>query len=100
MDITVDRQDTAPARRRRRVPWSPRSWGEAVYLAAGIPVQIVAGAIFAGMLLGSIAIRGPKTPLDVALIWLAGTALIFLLTPVLTPVLTALLNTVRASASS
>ncbi len=68
------------------MPWSPRAWGEAVYLAAGIPVQIVAGAIFAGMLLGSIAIRGPKTPLDVALIWLAGTALIFLLTPVLTRV--------------
>ena len=68
------------------MPWSPRAWGEAVYLAAGIPVQIVAGAIFAGMLLGSISIRGPKTPLDVALIWLAGTALIFLLTPVLTRV--------------
>jgi signal transduction histidine kinase len=86
MDITVDRQDAAPARRRRRVPWSPRAWGEAVYLAAGIPVQIVAGAIFSGMLLWSIAIRGPKTPVDLLLIWLAGIALIFLLTPVLTRV--------------
>ena len=86
MDITVDRQDAAPARRRRRVPWSPRAWGEAVYLAAGIPVQIVAGAIFSGMLLWSIAIRGPKTPIDILLIWLAGIALIFLLTPVLTRV--------------
>jgi signal transduction histidine kinase len=86
MDITVDRQDTAPARRRRRVPWSPRAWGEAVYLAAGIPVQIVAGAIFAGMLLWSISVRGSKTPLVVAIIWLVGIALIFLLTPVLTRV--------------
>ena len=60
MDITVDRQDTAPARRRRRVPWSPRAWGEAVYLAAGIPVQIVAGAIFAGMIVWSIAVAQPS----------------------------------------
>jgi len=86
MDNTVDRQDTAPARRRRRVPWSPRAWGEAVYLAAGIPVQIVAGAIFAGMILWSLAIRGPKTPLYLVLIWVAGIALILLLTPVLTRV--------------
>ncbi len=87
MDKTVDRQDTAPARRRRRrVPWSPRAWGEAVYLAAGIPVQIVAGAIFAGMIVWSIAIRSPKTPAYLVFIWLAGIALIFLLTPVLTRV--------------
>jgi signal transduction histidine kinase len=86
MDTTVERQDTAPARRRRRVPWSPRAWGEAVYLAAGIPVQIVAGAIFAGMIAWSIAIRGPKTPAYLIVIWLAGITLILLLTPVLTRV--------------
>ena len=68
------------------MPWSPRAWGEAVYLAAGIPVQIVAGAIFAGMILWSLAIRGPKTPLYLVLIWVAGIALILLLTPVLTRV--------------
>ena len=66
------------------MPWSPRAWGEAVYLAAGIPVQIVAGAIFAGMIVWSIAIRGPKTPAYLVFIWLAGIALILLLTPVLT----------------
>ena len=66
------------------MPWSPRAWGEAVYLAGGIPVQIVAGAIFAGMILWSIAVRGPKTPVYLVFIWLAGIALIFLLTPVLT----------------
>ena len=27
----------APARRQRRVPWSPHAWGEALYLAGGIP---------------------------------------------------------------
>ena len=68
------------------MPWSPRAWGEAVYLAAGIPVQVVAGAIFAGMIVWSIAIRGPKTPAYLVFIWLAGIALILLLTPVLTRV--------------
>ncbi len=32
----------APARRRYRVPWSPRVWGQALYLAAGIPAQLAA----------------------------------------------------------
>ncbi|MGH3249175.1 MAG: histidine kinase [Trebonia sp.] len=86
MNITVDRPHPAAARRHRRVPWSPRAWGEAVYLAAGIPAQIVAGAIFAGMITWSIAIRGPKTPFYLLFIWLAGIALILLLTPVLTRV--------------
>ena len=46
MDITVDRQHTAPARRRRRrVPWSPRAWSQAFYLAAGIPAQLIAALI-------------------------------------------------------
>jgi signal transduction histidine kinase len=84
MDITVDRQHQVRARRHRRVPWSPRAWGEALYLAGGIPIQVVAGAIFAGMVTWSIAIRGPKTPVYLLFIWLAGIALIFLLTPWLT----------------
>jgi signal transduction histidine kinase len=86
MDITVDRQHQAPARRRGRVPWSPRAWGEAVYLAAGIPVQIVAPGIVAGMVLWSLAIHSPKKAPYFLLIWLAGIALILLLTPVLTRV--------------
>ena len=45
MDITVDRQHAAPARRHRRVPWSPRAWGQALYLAAGIPAQLIAALI-------------------------------------------------------
>ena len=86
MDITVDRHDQAPARRRRRVPWSPHAWGQAVYLAAGIPAQVIAGAILACMFLGAVAIRGPKTPVTLLLLWLIGLALILLLTPVLTRV--------------
>jgi signal transduction histidine kinase len=84
MDNTVDRQHQVRARRHRRVPWSPRAWGEALYLAGGIPIQVVAGAIFAGMLLWSIAVRGAKTPVYLLFIWLAGITLLFLLTPWLT----------------
>ncbi len=32
----------APARRYHRVPWSPRAWGQTLYLAGGIPVQLAA----------------------------------------------------------
>ena len=44
MTTLVANRDT-PARRQRRVPWSPRAWGEAVYLAGGIPVQLAAPLI-------------------------------------------------------
>ena len=40
---TVIPQRAAPATRRyRRVPWSPRAWGHAIYLAGGIPAQLIA----------------------------------------------------------
>jgi len=32
----------APSRRYRRVPWSPHAWGQALYLAGGIPAQLAA----------------------------------------------------------
>ena len=32
----------APTRRYRRVPWSPRAWRQALYLAGGIPAQLAA----------------------------------------------------------
>jgi signal transduction histidine kinase len=35
----------ARALRHRRVPWSPRAWGELLYLAGGIPAQLAAAAI-------------------------------------------------------
>jgi signal transduction histidine kinase len=31
-----------PARRQRRVPWSPCAWGDLLYLAGAIPVQLIA----------------------------------------------------------
>jgi signal transduction histidine kinase len=42
MDMTVDGQRTAQGPpRARRVPWSPRAWNQAVFVAAGIPVQLI-----------------------------------------------------------
>ena len=35
----------APARGTTAVPWSPRAWGQALYLAGGIPAQLAALAI-------------------------------------------------------
>jgi signal transduction histidine kinase len=84
MDNTVDRQHQAPARRRRHVPWSPRAWGEALYLAGGIPIQSVAPLILFGMISATLAARGPRADVWLLILWLAGGALIFLLTPWLT----------------
>src|ERR1700749_3545244 len=39
---TVMPQQAAPARQYRRVPWSPRAWSQALYLAGGIPAQLLA----------------------------------------------------------
>jgi signal transduction histidine kinase len=82
MDITVDGQDTAPARRRRRVPWSPRAWGQAVYLAGGIPVQLV----MAGILVLLVRATQVGQPGPLLLLWFVVTPALFLLAPVLTSV--------------
>ena len=42
---TVMPRQAAPARPYRRVPWSPRAWGQALYLAGGIPAQLAAPLI-------------------------------------------------------
>ncbi len=85
MNNTVDRQDRAPARA-RRLPWSPRAWGQAIYLAAGIPVQAAVPGIVAGLVLWTYAVHSPKKPAYFLLIWLAAIVLILLLIPVLTRV--------------
>jgi signal transduction histidine kinase len=85
MDNTVDRQDRAPATV-PRLPWSPRAWGQAIYLAAGIPVQVAVPGIVAGLVLWSYAVHTPKKSAYFLLMWLAGIALILMLTPVLTRV--------------
>jgi signal transduction histidine kinase len=84
MDMTVDRQHPPPAKRRhRRVPWSPRAWGEAFYLAAAIPAQLLGGLIFLGMIRWG-QVMSPRGAARLMLLWLAGVLLIFLLTPTLT----------------
>ena len=49
MAIVVDIQHRPPApeRRRRPRPWSPRAWRQALYLAAGIPAQLLVAVPFA-----------------------------------------------------
>ena len=39
---TVVQNRDGPARPYHRVPWSPRAWGQALYLAGGIPAQLAA----------------------------------------------------------
>jgi signal transduction histidine kinase len=49
MVVTFDRQPAAAAGKRPAkwdpMPWSPRAWSQALYLAAGIPVQLAAVAL-------------------------------------------------------
>ena len=40
--VTAVQQRDAPTRPYRRVPWSPRAWSQALYLAGGIPAQLFA----------------------------------------------------------
>ena len=81
---TVVAREQAPVRRYRRVPWSPRAWSQALYLAGGIPAQI------AGLFIVYVLLRWPGRydfwvwPLW--LLWLAVAAVVVLLVPVLTAV--------------
>ena len=79
MDITVDKQHPVPATRHRRVPWSPHAWGQALYLAGGIPAQLIIAALLFLVILAS---HNPK----LVLLWPAVIVAIFLLAPVLTRV--------------
>jgi signal transduction histidine kinase len=85
MDITVDRRHAPPARRHRRVPWSPRMWSQAFYLAAGIPAQLVAPLILLGVIRWT-EVMNPRGIARLALLWLACAVVIAALVPVLTRV--------------
>ncbi len=74
------------ARRRRRVPWSPRSWGQVLFLVAGVPVQAVVPLALAGLIQFGHHIDSHKRAMEAVLLWLAFAALLFLLSPVLTRV--------------
>ncbi|HEY7263681.1 MAG TPA: sensor domain-containing protein [Trebonia sp.] len=81
MATVVTRQE-APVRRYRRVPWSPRAWAQALYLAGGIPAQV------AGVFIVFVLLRLPgrwnfwTSPLWI--LWLAIAVTVLLLVPVLT----------------
>jgi signal transduction histidine kinase len=85
MDITVDRRHPPPARRHRSVPWSPRAWGQALYLAGGIPAQLIAALILFAVVRWS-EVMNPRGIARLGLLWLACVVAIFLLSPVLTQV--------------
>jgi len=85
MNNTVDRQHPVRARRHRRVPWSPHAWGQAFFLASGIPVQFI-GGLFLVALIRWTQVMDPRGFARLGLLWLASAVLIFLLSPVLTRV--------------
>jgi signal transduction histidine kinase len=67
------------------VPWSPRAWAQAIYLAGGIPALLVAPAILFALILATTAQTvGIERILPLA--WAAGVLAIFLLSPALTRV--------------
>ena len=69
---TVVQHRDGPARPYHRVPWSPRAWGQTLYLAGGIP------ALLAAPLLLAFAVH-PRWPLA-----LLGLVIVFLAVPLLT----------------
>jgi signal transduction histidine kinase len=79
---TVMPQQAAPARGYRRVPWSPRAWSQALYLAGGIPVQLAAPLIVFALLRWPGRFDFWVGPLFV--LWLLVAAVALLLVPVLT----------------
>ncbi len=57
-----------PDRRYRRVPWSPRAWSDALYLAGGIPAQLAVPLVAAAVYL---ALHPPAVPMAVFVLVLA-----------------------------
>jgi signal transduction histidine kinase len=86
MDITIDGQrGTAGPPPARQVPWSPRAWGQAVFVAAGLPLQL-APALILILLISWGAGQGqhdPWNPGNWLALFLAYTVGALLLTPVL-----------------
>ncbi len=79
---TVMPRQAAPARGYRRVPWSPRAWSQALYLAGGIPAQLAAPLIVFALLRWPGRFNFWVGPLWV--LWLLVAAVALLLVPVLT----------------
>jgi signal transduction histidine kinase len=85
MAIVVDMQHIphVPERQRRPVPWSPRSWRQALYVAAAIPAQLLVAVPFAICVLAIVNPSFPATHLKTVLLGVLATAvtLLFLLPP-------------------
>jgi signal transduction histidine kinase len=86
MDITVGIQQAAPARRHRRLPWSPRAWIDAFYLAAGIPVQLVGALVVFSLVQWTAARDSGSVTVRLWLPLLAAAAMILWVSPALTRV--------------
>jgi signal transduction histidine kinase len=71
----------APARRHRRVPWSPRAWSQALYLTGGIPALLVMPLV---ILLPVYAVGPPTAALVLFGQLLAALVLALLAAPLLT----------------
>jgi signal transduction histidine kinase len=84
MDITADRQHAAAASRPRRVPWSPRAWSQALYLAGAVPAQL-AGAALIGVLVWATHL-GQWRLSKYEMLWLAFLVAMLGISPVLTQV--------------
>ena len=72
-----------PARRYRPLPWAPRSWGQALYLAGAIPAMLIgiSAPVIRVLIAGhwSVLWHGLAGPA-----WMAWIGVLFLLAPVLT----------------
>jgi hypothetical protein len=82
MTSTVSRPDPVSARRYRRVPWSPHAWGQVLYLAGAIPVQVIGALIVVGLVRGT-ELAVPNAAL-IILLWAAAAAALLILSPALT----------------
>ena len=67
------------------MPWSPRMWSQALYLAAGIPAQLIAPLILLGVIRWAL-VMNPRGIARLALLWLACAVVIAVLVPALTRV--------------
>ena len=76
MATSVPRRD-GPVRQYHRVPWSPQAWGQALYLAGGIPAQLAAPLVVAAL---GLAIDPGHMTVNL----LPGLVVVFLAVPLLT----------------
>ncbi|MBV9380477.1 MAG: sensor domain-containing protein [Streptosporangiaceae bacterium] len=80
--VTLVPPRAAAARRHPRVPWSPRAWGQALYLTGGIPAQLAGPLVVAALV--RLTHRWAFWSWPLWPLWLLGVAVVFLAVPLLT----------------